>query len=143
MLLRQLQPPTQTADDTDDADNFVAFVEAPPIKLGKDITPLGWWCDPTTRRRYPRLSRMAIAILSIPAESTEPERTFSGARRTCSWDRLSLTCSKIEIVECIGSWLREGHIRPRCANGLGLPIETVEIDADQLDEELAELVQTL
>jgi hypothetical protein len=112
MLLRRLQPPTKTADDTDNADNFVAFVEAPPIKLGKDITPLGWWCDPTTRRRYPRLSRMAIAILSIPAESTEPGRTFSGARRTCSWDRLSLTCSKIEIVECIGSWLREGHIRP-------------------------------
>jgi hypothetical protein len=85
---------------------------------------------------------MAIAILSIPAESTEPERTFPGARRTCSWDRLSLTCSKIEIVDCIGSRLREGHIRPRCANGLGLPIETVEIYADQLDEELAELVQT-
>jgi hypothetical protein len=83
MLLRRLQPPTQTADDTDNADNFVAFVEAPPTKLGKDTTPLGWWCDPTTRRRYPRLSRMAIAILSIPAQSTEPEQTFSGARRTC------------------------------------------------------------
>jgi hypothetical protein len=36
-----VQPPTQTADDTDNADNFVAFVEAPPINLGKDITPTG------------------------------------------------------------------------------------------------------
>jgi hypothetical protein len=64
---------------------------------------------------------MAIAILSIPAESAEAERVFSGARRTCSWDRLRLTCKNIEIVECIGNWLKAGLIRPTSANGMGLP----------------------
>lgn len=103
------------------ADNFMAFIQDDATDLNGQ-TPLEWWCQPEQRRLYPRLSQMAIAILSIPAESSEPERTFSGARRTCSWDRLRLSCSKIEMVECIASWLREGHIVPVHLNGLGLPI---------------------
>jgi hAT family C-terminal dimerisation region len=35
-------------------------------------------------QRYPRLSKMALDILFIPAMSVEPERVFSGARRTIS-----------------------------------------------------------
>ncbi|ENH63497.1 hypothetical protein FOC1_g10000105, partial [Fusarium oxysporum f. sp. cubense race 1] len=69
---------------------------------------------------YPRLSRMAIDILSIPSESAEPERAFSGARRTASWDRLRITCKNLEKVECIGNWLREGLIVPSGEGGLGL-----------------------
>jgi hypothetical protein len=65
---------------------------------------------------------MAIAILSIPAESSEPERTFSGARRTYSWVRLRLKSTTIEIIECIGNWLRLKHIRPFWENGMGLQI---------------------
>jgi len=61
-------------------DDFMTFASASPIKLEKGITPLQWWCRIEQRQQYPRLSRMAIAILSIPAESSEPERTFSGAR---------------------------------------------------------------
>ncbi|PCD21979.1 hypothetical protein AU210_015782 [Fusarium oxysporum f. sp. radicis-cucumerinum] len=70
--------------------------------------------------QYPRLSRMAIDILSIPSESAEPERAFSGARRTASWDRLRITCKNLEKVECIGNWLREGLIVPSGEGGLGL-----------------------
>jgi hypothetical protein len=54
---------------------------------------------------------MAIDILSIPPSSAEPERTFSGARRTQSWDRLSLTTENLEILECVGNGLRNGHIQ--------------------------------
>ena len=57
---------------------------------------------------------MVIVILSIFPESAEPERTFSGARRTCLWDRLSLKTEKIEIIECLGSWLREELIKQNC-----------------------------
>lgn len=96
----------------------MAFIEAEPIDID-DLTPLEWWYGSEQRRRYPRLSQMAIAILSILAELLELEQIFSGALRTCSWDRLRLSCSKIEIIECIGSWLREGHIRPVHLNGLG------------------------
>jgi hypothetical protein len=71
-------------------------------------------------KQYPKLSRMAISILSIPAESSEPERTFSGTRRTCSWDRLRITCKTIEMIEYTSHWLRQGLIRPLHENGMGL-----------------------
>ena len=40
---------------------------------------LVWWYQDTQRQRWPRLSLMAIDILSIPAMSNEPKRVFSGA----------------------------------------------------------------
>ncbi|ODQ70664.1 hypothetical protein LIPSTDRAFT_74099 [Lipomyces starkeyi NRRL Y-11557] len=49
---------------------------------------------------------MAIDILSIPAMSSEPERVFSGSRRTISWDRARLGAANIERTECLKSWLR-------------------------------------
>ena len=77
---------------------------------------------------------MAIAILLIPPESAEPERVFSGARRTCSWDRLSLKTEKIEIIECLGNWLREGLIRPNYLNTMELSTETPLGDEDEVDQ---------
>ena len=84
---------------------------------------------------------MAIAILSIPPESVEPEWVFSGARRSCSWDRLSLRPEKIEIIESLGSWIREGLIKPTQHHELDLAIEddgAVEDDADvnTIDEDI-------
>ena len=67
---------------------------------------------------------MAIDILSIPAMSADPERVFSGARRTISWDRMQLGASVIEKGECLKSWIRSGITR-------GLP-------AEMLDEYLEE-----
>jgi hypothetical protein len=81
-------------------------------------------------RGYPRLYHMAMAILSIPAESSEPERAFSGSRRTCSWDRLILSCYNIQRIECIGSWIREGHIQLSSLGGMGLPMEAIVVDED-------------
>jgi hypothetical protein len=71
-------------------------------------TALTWWCQDRQRERWPRLSYMAIDILSIPAMSDEPERVFSGARRTISWDRAQLSAGNIERIECLKSWLRPG-----------------------------------
>lgn len=62
---------------------------------------------------------MAIDILSIPAMSADPERVFSGARRTISWDRMLLGSSTIEKGECLKSWIRSGITS-------GLPVEMVE-----------------
>lgn len=125
-----------------ESDNFNTFINAHPILLPKDCTPLQWWCQSDQRRQYPRLSRMAIAILSIPAESSEPERTFSGARRTCSWDRLRLSCTTVEMIECIGNWLREGHIRPLHLDGMGLPMEPeAEDDLEGIDDESIDVIE--
>jgi hypothetical protein len=45
---------------------------------------LAWWCQDTQRQRWPRLSYMAIDILSIPPMSDELERVFSAARHIVS-----------------------------------------------------------
>jgi hAT family C-terminal dimerisation region len=63
-----------------------------------------WWCKDTQMQRWPKLSRMAIDILSIPPMSDEPERVFSGARRTVSWDRGQLKPETIEMRECLKHW---------------------------------------
>jgi hypothetical protein len=51
---------------------------------------------------------MAIDILSIPAMSDEPERVFSGARRTISWERAQIGAENLERVECLKHWGRSG-----------------------------------
>ena len=44
---------------------------------------------------------MAIDIYSISAMSAEPERVFSGAKRTISDSRGSLKSETIEVLECL------------------------------------------
>jgi hypothetical protein len=135
-----LQQMAVLAEDTPSSDNLKAFADGSVLQI--DCSPLDWWCRSEQRQRYPGLSHMAISILSIPAESSEPERTFSGARRTCSWDRSRLTCPNIEKIECIGSWLREGHIKPLSLNGMGLPMEPqLESDTEAIDDDVADLIE--
>jgi hypothetical protein len=69
---------------------------------------LAWWCQDTQRQRWPRLSLMAIDILSIPPMSDEPERVFSGARRTVTWDRGQMEAETIEMRECLKHWKKSG-----------------------------------
>jgi hypothetical protein len=69
---------------------------------------LAWWCQDTQRQRWPRLSLMAIDILSIPAMSDEPERVFSGARRTVSWDKGQMVPETMEWRECLKHWKKSG-----------------------------------
>lgn len=86
-------------------DEFDDYCNQEPYDLG-DMSAIEWWLQDPQRKRFPRLSIMAIDILSIPAMSDEPERVFSGARRTISWDRAQLSASTIEMLECIKSWHR-------------------------------------
>jgi hypothetical protein len=99
-------------------DDLEVFMAGDAIEI--DCTPLQWWSRVEQRSRYPSLSQMALDLFSIPAESAEAERAFSGARRTASWERLKMSCDRLERVECIGNWLREGHILPSYKGGEGL-----------------------
>jgi len=85
-------------------DEFDDYADREPCPL--DISPLEWWCQDAQKKHWPRLSLMAIDILSIPAMSAEPERIFSSARRTVSWERAQLAPETIEKVECLKSWKR-------------------------------------
>ncbi len=67
-----------------------------------------WWCQEVQLVRWPRLSYMAIDILSTPAMCDEPERAFSGARRTVSYVGAQLEAHILEKVECLRHWKRSG-----------------------------------
>ncbi len=90
----------------DEIDEYKSFISQTPIAI--DGSALVWWLREEQQLRYPRLSKMAIDILSVPPMSAEPERVFSGARRTISWDRCQLGSSTIEKGECMKSWIKSG-----------------------------------
>ncbi|KAI8412261.1 hypothetical protein FOFC_08891 [Fusarium oxysporum] len=87
-------------DEPGDEDEFEKFVNSPPRHMTTN-TPLEWWCREGQRIEYPRLHQMAIDILSVPAMSDDPERVFSCARRTISWDRARLSTDTIEKLQCL------------------------------------------
>jgi hypothetical protein len=66
------------------------------------MSPIEWWASQT--KRFPRLALFAFECLSIMGMSDKPERVFSLARRTISWDRSRLGPELIEALECIKDW---------------------------------------
>lgn len=88
-------------------EEFDHFISQTPTPIGNK-TALAWWLSDAQRSMYPHLSRMAIDIFSIPPMSAEPERVFSGARRTISWQRARLGATMVEMTECLKSWIRGG-----------------------------------
>lgn len=91
-------------------DEFEHFTKSAPIQLPKGLSALDWWLQAANRAPYPSLSRMEIDILSIPAMSAEPERIFSGARRTITWSRYRLGADNVQRMECLKSWIRTGIV---------------------------------
>jgi hypothetical protein len=91
----------RTAFLAPEGDEFDRFISQPQSAVSDAIA---WWLEPTQQRDYPRLSQMAIDILSIPPMSAEAERVFSGARRTISWERAALGSVSVERGECLKSW---------------------------------------
>jgi hypothetical protein len=47
---------------------------------------------------------MAINILLIPLMSNEPERCFSGARCTVTWDKGQIKAETIKLRELLKHW---------------------------------------
>jgi len=75
------------------------------------VTAIQWWAEEQQQERWPRLSAFAFDILSIPAMSDEPERVFSGGRRTVSWERMKLGREMLEKTECLKSWYRSDILK--------------------------------
>ena len=90
--------------DFSNKDEYRAYLAQGNVKTTESA--LDWWLLDAQRQTWPRLSQMAIDLLSIPAMSDEPERVFSGARRTISWERSKLGSSAIERTECLKHWIR-------------------------------------
>lgn len=80
-----------------DCDEHASFIAQKPIDV--EMSGLMWWVCDEQRQQWPRLSRMAIDILSIPAMSDKPERVFFGGRRIVTWERAQLGPEMIEKLD--------------------------------------------
>lgn len=88
------------------SNEFDRYINEGSYEIEEKKNPIQWWALDTQRQKFPILSRFALFILSIPAMSDEPERIFSGARRTISWERARLGVQAIEHIECLKSYFR-------------------------------------
>ncbi|KAF1982845.1 hypothetical protein K402DRAFT_187247 [Aulographum hederae CBS 113979] len=87
-------------------------------------------------RSPPLYSKIPIQILFPPAQIV-----FSGCRRVCRWDRCSILCTTLEIVECIGSWLRQQLITDATGGLSKYPGENEVVDG--LTDEVLDAVDWL
>jgi hypothetical protein len=94
--------------------------------------PIDWW--KTNAYRYPRLSTMAVDMLSIPSSSAEIERTFSSAGLMMAPLRNRLGREIVAMGQCIRSWSKAGIYTP------SLPL--LSLSDDQWVEVLASLKDT-
>jgi hypothetical protein len=71
--------------------------------------PIQYWL--LRKKQYPRLSRMALDLFSIPAMSSEPERIFSLTGQMITPQRSCLLADIIGAAQCISSWEKSGVVQ--------------------------------
>jgi hypothetical protein len=70
--------------------------------------PIQYWRD--LADQYPRLSRMALDVMTVPAMSAEVERLFSAVGLMIAPLRNRLDASTIGLIQTLRSWLKAGII---------------------------------
>src|SRR6266511_4824963 len=93
------QPARSTSPTRDEYAEWVATTDPDDCLVDN---PIQYWL--LRRRQYPRLSRMALDLFSIPAMSSEPERIFSLTGQMVTPQRSRLKADIIEAAQCISSW---------------------------------------
>jgi hypothetical protein len=84
-------------------DELQAYLSEEPEEIDDAVE---WWLSPGRRSDFPRLSIMALDLLTIPAMSSECERVFSRAKHTVGHQRHRLDDDAINIVESLKQWSR-------------------------------------
>jgi hypothetical protein len=75
----------------------------------RDISdPHQYWI--ARAKDYPRLSRMALDVMTVPAMSAEVQRLFSAVGLMVTPLRSRLDASTIGVIQILRSWLRAGII---------------------------------
>jgi hypothetical protein len=91
----------------DEYDRYCKTWKRADPKLYRE-NPYLWW--KAHEKEYPRLSRMASDVLSIPAMSAQTEREFSSCGRMVGVLRTRLDRWGIAMSQCVRSWKNEGII---------------------------------
>lgn len=89
-------------------DEFERWLSTKQDIYTKHDNPFQYWS--AKRFESPRVARMAIDVLSIPAMAAECERTFSSAGCMVSSKRTRLDASTISVAQTVRSWLRAGFM---------------------------------
>lgn len=71
--------------------------------------PVDWWL--AHQNAFPMLSQLALDILAIPAMSTDCERSFSLAKLSLTSQRLSMSSTTLEALQCLKKWTRHGAVK--------------------------------
>jgi len=71
--------------------------------------PVDWWL--AHQNAFPILSQLALDILAIPAMSTDCERSFSLAKLSLTSQRLSMSPTTLEALQCLKNWTRYGAVK--------------------------------
>jgi hypothetical protein len=89
-------------------DEFTQYIESPQLRITQWNTQslLDFWVSSP----YPGLRDWALDVLSIPAMSSEIERTFSSTRSLLTTDRNRLTEGPLEKAQCMKHWLDQGLV---------------------------------
>ena len=98
--------PYTSCEEEGIADEFERWLRTKQDVYTKHDTPLQYWS--AKRFEYPRVAKMAIDILSIPAMAAECERTFSSAGSMVSPRRTRLDSSTVSLAQTVRSWLKAG-----------------------------------
>jgi hypothetical protein len=106
---------THDASDTDEYAKWCSEGRVPDV-----YHPLEFWSKARIKHTYPRLSRMARVLFTIPAMSDEPERVFSSCGNMVTAQRGNLSVEAIEEAQCIKNWMKNGVI-----TNLGATFEAV------------------
>ena len=88
--------------DYDEYDQWLSNPDPNRDPIASD--PLRYWWK--RRNDYPRLSRLALDLLSIPTMSADCQRLFSVAGHMVSPLRTRLEASTIGISQTLRSWVR-------------------------------------
>ncbi|XP_014550433.1 hypothetical protein COCVIDRAFT_115467 [Bipolaris victoriae FI3] len=101
--------PTTTGDDTIANDEFERWKQHEPRAVRDSEhhnNPIKYWLSVSDR--YPRLSKLALDILSIPASSCECERVFSELGDLLQPRRRGIQPQLLAAIQCVRRWLKAG-----------------------------------
>ncbi len=94
-------------------DELAQYLEEPPLEsLAYNREPLAWWRD-VGASRFPRLSVMAVDILTIASSTAETERGFSSCGEMDSARRGRMRREIMAKAQCLRSWAKAGVYEPK------------------------------
>jgi hypothetical protein len=93
-------------DEQDTPDELSAYLAGPLERHMKEDLILDWWL--VWKERWPRLFSMAMDLLSIPAMSSENERSFSQAKLVITSQRHRLHHVTVNKLVCLKAWNTAG-----------------------------------